>query len=359
MGRFWISALALVAGTCSLVYAQQAAVALYAAGRSLKDQGITLKAWGSGTAGETDATALEGNTSVRISTRNFFQGGTLIFGQPVNVSKEFDNKDNLLLLALRVADSTLVLGGGGTSGGIAGAGGSPTTAGAGGGGALAGEGGGESRGGRAGGGALAGGGQASGGRGGSLGQAGGSGGAQASGGQAASYAALKTLRLLVTTTDGKKSEAYLPITTSGSGQRGWRTVGVPLQAIAGFDRTNKIIKEVSISGDATATFYLGEMKVINDSTPLYVEPNHRELNLALGSEVEFIAYGQGGASVLKYTWNFGADAAGKAGTEVDAEGQVVKRKFRKPGTYTITLTVSDAYGLKKPYSTQIKVVVNP
>lgn len=357
MGRIWMTI--LVAAGCSLLYAQQATVALYTAGRSLKDQGITVKAWGSGTAGETDETALEGNSSVRISTRNFFQGGSLIFAQPVNVAKEFDNKDNLLLLALRVADSTLALGSGGTSGGIAGAGGSPTTAGAGGGGALAGEGGGESRGGRAGGGALAGGGQEGGSRGGSLGQAGGSVGGAPSGGQAATYAALKTLRLLITTTDGKKSEAYLPIATSGSGQRGWRTVGLPLQAIAGFDRTNKVIKEVSISGDATATFYLGELKVISDSTPLYVEPNHRELNLALGSEVEFIAYGQGGASVLKYTWNFGADAEGKPGTEVDAEGQVVKRKFRKPGTYTITLTVSDAYGLKKPYSTQIKVVVNP
>ncbi len=44
---------------------------------------------------------------------------------------------------------------------------------------------------------------------------------------------------------------------------------------------------------------------------------------------------------------------------MDAEGQIVKRKFRVPGEYTITLTISDAFGLKQPFQTTIKVTVNP
>jgi hypothetical protein len=97
------------------------------------------------------------------------------------------------------------------------------------------------------------------------------------------------------------------------------------------------------------------MRVVNDTTPIRGDVNQTNLNLALGDEIEFIAHGMGGSSVLKYTWDF--DSAD--GIQVDAEGQVIKRKFRKPGDYTITLTVTDAYGLKAPYSTTIKAKVNP
>jgi PKD repeat protein len=161
--------------------------------------------------------------------------------------------------------------------------------------------------------------------------------------------------VIVTTTDGLKSEAYIPVSTSSGGTRGWKNVAVPLQALAGFDRTNKIVKEVAFSADATTTFYVGDIRVVNDATPLRAEPNARNLNLALGDEYVFSASGQGGSSILKYTWDFDD----KDGVDVDAEGQSVRRKFRKAGTYTITLTVADYFGLKQPYTTTIKAVVNP
>ena len=163
------------------------------------------------------------------------------------------------------------------------------------------------------------------------------------------------MRMVITTTDGLRSEAYVPISSGGNNANGWKQVGVPLQAIAGFDRTNKIVKEVAFAGDATSTFFVGEMRILNDATPLYVEPNVRDLNLALGDEVEFMAFGTGGASILKYAWDFDSSD----GVQTDAEGQVIKRKFRKPGKYTITLTVSDIFGLKKPFSTTIQAEVNP
>jgi PKD repeat protein len=79
------------------------------------------------------------------------------------------------------------------------------------------------------------------------------------------------------------------------------------------------------------------------------------MNLALGDEVSFSAAGFGGSTVLKYSWDFDD----KDGIQEDAVGQSVRHKFRKPGTYTITLTIADAYGLKKPYTTTMKAVVNP
>ncbi|RYG27897.1 PKD domain-containing protein, partial [bacterium] len=109
--------------------------------------------------------------------------------------------------------------------------------------------------------------------------------------------------------------------------------------------------------------YVGEVKVVNDATPIRGEISARlrngsvrkqGLNLANGDEVDFVGSGMGGSSVLKYTWDFNeAD-----GIDADAEGQVVKRKFRKAGTYTVTLTVSDYFGLKEPYKTTLKVTVN-
>ena len=165
----------------------------------------------------------------------------------------------------------------------------------------------------------------------------------------------ETMRVIVTTTDGKKSEAYIPVSTSGSGDKGWKSVAVPLAAISGFDRTNKVIQAIAFSGDATTSFHIGDIRVVSDATPLRVEPNARTINLALGDEFTFVASGTGGSSILRYTWDF--DEAD--GVDVDAEGQVVTRKFRKSGTYKVTLTVSDFFGLKQPYSTTLTAKVNP
>jgi len=314
---------------------------LYAPGRSVKDQGISLTNWGSGTIAETDETALEGTTSVRVSTRNYFQGGRIAF-QPIDLASATGNKDNLLMFHIKVADDASS--GSGSSAGP-GKGGMAPGLGAGGGGGRRG-GGGSGR-------AAGDGGESSGpnrGPGGDGGSPRGGGG----GGEALKALPLKTLRVIITTTDGLKSEAYVPVTNNAN-KDGWRQFALPLQAISGFDRTNKTVKEIALSGDATGTFWIGEIRVINDSTPIQGDVNVRELNLALGDEVELAAYGFAGASSLVYSWDFDSSD----GIQVDAEGQYIRRRFRKAGNFVITMTVSDKYGLKQPYSTTINVLVNP
>lgn len=166
---------------------------------------------------------------------------------------------------------------------------------------------------------------------------------------------MKTIRLIVTTSDGKKSEVFVPVENAMASSHGWKSVSIPLQAITGFDRTNKVISEVSFSADATTTFYIGDMRVVNDTTPIRGDVNIHTLNLALGDSFTFVASGTGGSSPLKYTWDFDD----KDGIQVEAEGRAITRRFRKPGTFTITMTVADKYGLKTPYSTTLKVTVNP
>ncbi|GMV87881.1 MAG: hypothetical protein AMXMBFR81_08120 [Chthonomonas sp.] len=331
----------LAAGSLSAVSFGQA-ITIYNPTRSIADQQIMVRPWGSGTISETQEVAYEGTSSIRFFTRNYFQGGSLIFGSPTDLSSQFANKANLLQVIYRTADGSMTFGGGPPRGGIPGGGGPP----GGFGGPPGGFGGPPGAGGQLGRGQQ-------GGRGGaSQGDAGG--GPTGGGFAAAGAATFGMFRVVVTTTDGLKSEAYIPASTS-AGRDGWRSVGVPLQAIKGFERTNKIVKEVTFSGDQSATIYLGELRVVSDETPITGEPNRREWNLSLGQEIELWAAGYGGSSALRYTWDFDA----RDGVTEDAEGQLIKRKFRKDGEYTVTLTISDKYGLKAPFQTTIKVVVNP
>jgi hypothetical protein len=320
---------ALTAGTP----APLAADVLYNPVREIKDQTISVVGWGSGTISETDETAFEGTRSIRISTRNFFQGGKLTYGTPIDLAAQASNRNNLLRIVYKPADGSTVLGGGmGMPGGGKGSpfGGASAPGGMG----------------MPGGMGLPGGGGAKGGLGGPGGQG------------RNDEKELKMIRVIVTTTDGKKSEAYLPVGSSvATGDRGWKQVSVPLQAIAGFDRTNKIVQSLSFSADVTTTFYVGDLRVVDDATPIRGDFNPRQFNRQLGAEVIFAASGQGGSSVLKYTWDF--DEADGSDSNVDAEGQFAKRKFRKAGVYTITLTVQDYFGLKAPFKVKGKATINP
>ena len=319
---------------------------LYRPGVPLTEQSITVKSWGGGICTETDDTAYEGAKSVRITTRNFYQGGTFMFGKNVDLATSFVDKNNLLRVTFKSLDSAT-----GSSGFGGGAGRPPSGPGG--------------LGGGGGGGGAAGAGSDGGGAGGQ-GPKGGPGGGSGMGGGSSAPQTLKSIRLIITTTDGKRSEAILPAATSSSNDRGWKQAGIPLQAIRGFDSTNKIIKSIGFAGDVSTAFYIGDMRVLNDKTPVRGEPNFRTLQTFKNAENVFSATGFGGSSVLKYTWDFD-DADG---IQVDAEGQAVRYKYRiasddaanpgsirKDGVFIVTLTISDAYGLKEPYSTQIKVKV--
>src|SRR5207253_8121001 len=115
---------------------------------------------------------------------------------------------------------------------------------------------------------------------------------------------IKTVRLIVTTTDGKKSEIYVPVGTSQPEGNGWRSIAVPLQAISGFDRTNKTVSDISVSTDTLATLYVGALEIVSDTTPVTGEVNVKSLNLARGDEVVLRARGEGGSSVLVFQWDF-------------------------------------------------------
>jgi hypothetical protein len=307
----FVSLAALALGAAAM-----AQTVLYEGISSLADQKMKVSGWGAGIVTETSEAAFEGTSSVRISTRNFFQGGRLNYDNPVNLSGMFDNKANLLMFTLNVPKGTTS--GGTTTPGAPGAGGS--------------------------GGSSAG-----------IADGGGRGAAGGTQTATATPAGANRIRVVIQTSDGMLSETFLDISDSDADPRGWRRIGVPLSAINGFGRTNKQITSITFSAGEAITFYVGQIKILDDTTPIYAEPtNSRELELGLNDTVTFAANGSGGATRLIYTWDFD----NKDGVQVDAEGRSVKHRFRVSGDFVVTLTARDAYGLKAPYSTTIKVHVN-
>ncbi len=361
---------ACLAGGLYALSGAQSGPGIYLAGHTIKDQGITLKPWGSGTIAETDEVAFEGTTSVRIYSRNYFQGGALTFSKPVDVSKQFDLPNDLLEITFRTADSGLVIpgakpgakpsggdgeggggGGRGRRGGGGGAGGALVAPGAGMGIGLPGTfpammllgfqrrpGGGGGGGGEGGGGGAAQGGNG-----------------QPAPGQPQPIGQVENIRIIITTTDNLRSEFYVPIASSFSGDRGWRSTAFPLSAISGFGRTNKIIKEISISTDGQATMFIGNMRIVTDTTPISGDTNVSTINVGLGEKILLSARGFAGSTLLLYEWDFDD----KDGIQIDATGPNVVRQFNKPGTYTITVTIRDQFGQKKAATKTIVATVNP
>jgi hypothetical protein len=261
---------------------------IYAAGQTIAAQGIKVENWGGGFITETNELPDSKNPCLRISTRNFFSGGMLLFDTPVNLSEACVPHENLLAFTFRPADLSVVLG-------------KP---------------------------------------------------------EASSPSALgswTTLRCILTMEDGLNTEMYIPLDTNDAQENGWRTVGIPLRAFPSIVTSLCRLKKIMLTGNTAGTFYLSDIQVIKDPTPIQGRILSHETNVALGDDVTFSAEGSDGSSVLRYEWSFNP----KKWSQVDAVGKIVAHKFSIPGTYPVTLIISDIYGLKKPFIARTQVTVNP
>lgn len=296
--------LTFVAITAAAVLSGQGTVSLSLyAGQPLANGTITLSPWGGGAIEESAGQVIAGSHSLLIRTATYFQGGTITFSSPISVAQYAANPENLLQVSVYIARAAAPTGGGAAMGGSG------------------------------------------------MAVGGGTGATQ----PAARAKQMENLRVVIRTTDGKLSEAYYPLATAAGTVERWRRLGIPLAKIPGFSRTNKEIASVSFSGDAPAHFFLGELRVVTDQTPIQGELSHRELNLGRGQEVTLWATAEAGFSILEYAWDFDA----RDGIQDEAVSQVIVHRFRVPGEYTVTCTIRDVYGIKEPWRGTIRVTVNP
>ncbi|MER3475240.1 MAG: hypothetical protein C4335_14750 [Armatimonadota bacterium] len=355
------------------------------------DAGLVLSGWGSGDVRESGEAVYMGSTSLQIVTQSFYQGGRILLQQPVSLSAFAGNPASYLVFQVRLPRGTGSLYAGGYGRGVGMPGmpgvpgmGAPEMGG------LAGP-----RGGRAGG-AIIGAGRATGRTGGMLGGMtgppmggpgmGGVPGAPGTGtgrrtggitggapgmpgygyggyggyrGGYGGYAApttttrvMKQMRVVLVTTDGKQYEAVAPFEPPLTDQEGWFPIGVALGAFKGLS-PNAQIKEIRVFGDAYGTFYVGEIRVATDPTPITGDAGEEQI-VAANDLVRLEARASAGITPLKYSWDFDASD----GIQEDAVGRVVTTRYRKPGEYIVTLTVTDVYGLKKPFVATTKITVN-
>jgi hypothetical protein len=315
----WLTGLAV--GLASAGFAD---ATLYA-GQPTENAGITLRSWGAGTIEDSTETTFVGSRSIKVLTRGMLSGGWVVFSTPIDLRADVNAPDKAMRFTLRFA---------GTSGGAGGPGF--------GGGGLLGEGGGP---------------QAPGGFGGP--------GAPAGGGQTITPT-LRELRLIIETSDGKRTETVVPLQNLRTDESGWQSLSVPLRAIAGLRETNGQIAKIGFFGDTTGVFYIGEIRTLSEGGALqgymaiqntfgsvFTSRSQERLSIASGDELIFFGVAENVSTPVEYRWSFGDDPS-----QVDGTGQVVRRRFPKRGNYTVHLTIADPLGVRPPATAKIQIQVN-
>jgi hypothetical protein len=331
----WLTGLAV-----GLAGAGFADATLYA-GQPTENAGITLRSWGAGSIEDSTETTFVGSRSLKVLTRGMLSGGWLVFNTPVDLRADLNAPDKAIRFTLRFA---------GASGGAAGGAGGP-----------------QAPGGIGGSGAPRGG-PGFGGEGGGPDAPGGFGGpgAPAGGGAQTTTPTLRELRLIIETSDGKRTETMLPLQNLRTDELGWQSLSAPLRSIAGLRETNGQIAKIGFFGDTTGVFYIGEIRTLSEGGALqgymaiqntfgsvFTSRSQERLSIASGDELIFFGVAEGVSAPVEYRWSFGDDPS-----QVDGTGQVVRRRFPKRGNYTVHLTIADPQGVRPPATARIQIQVN-
>lgn len=319
--RFLIAAVTVV-GLATVAVAQQAAVTLPIFRGQIGDAGnVRIGPWGSGRADVNNEARLVGQSAIRVTTQNFFAGARLDFPRPVNLSPAFGRDSTYIRFQLRFPGGQTPAGSG--------------FAGGGGGGDLGLEGGGR-------GGASFGGGPGFG-----TGQG--------------VVAPFKRMRFVFTMADGSTYEATRDLDIPPTDEADdYIPLSIPLAALLkknGDDLPiptgqGALLSRIAVFGDRAGQFFIGEITVITDQTDIVVQPLQDQIAF-VNNTLTFVGEAEGGATSLKYLWDFDASD----GIQDDAEGRVVFKTFPRAGKYKVTLTVVDVDGFKRPSTTSIELDV--
>ncbi len=133
----------------------------------------------------------------------------------------------------------------------------------------------------------------------------------------------------------------------------WVRIAVPLSKFKLPEGTTEFrLKRLIITSDLPATFYLGEIRLVTDSSPIKVGALSSQ-TVAVYDEVLFDPQVEGGVSSLKYAWDFDSTN----GIQAEQSGRVGRFIYTRGGDFTVTLTVSDADNIKDPVTVKTTVTV--
>ncbi|HLJ54277.1 MAG TPA: hypothetical protein VKT77_04505 [Chthonomonadaceae bacterium] len=305
-------------------------------GDSLQTSGISLGAWGSGSVETDTSKVFNGTESIKLVTHGLYQGGAINLTRPVNLGPYLGNKANYLTVALYVPPPINNPGGPGGGGiGSPSVGGSPGLSG------YPGYGGGSS------------GGPYGGGKGPGLG-----GGGQI---QTQKNRKLENLRIVMVSTGGKTIEAMLPL-ENATEEEGWKILSIPVALIPNLTADDAQIQSLRLFGDAPTTLNVGSIGVVEDNSPIQLEPINDKTVQRL-ARYQYLATASAGVTPLVFSWDWNA----ADGIQDETRGHNVTHVFRRASVddqgrttdFVVTVTVSDLYGIKAPAKTSFKVHVTP
>jgi hypothetical protein len=177
----------------------------------------------------------------------------------------------------------------------------------------------------------------------------------ASGATSDTSISVKQLRLVFTFDDGKLTEVYVPVYRFYHSQGQWHAYAISIAKMPKFGDSSGKLSAIGFYADIPTTLYVGEIFVAADRTPIGGEIYSQYTNVARDDEIPFTVTSEGGDTDLRYYWDWDASD----GIQPDSEGPFVWHRFRVPGEVTVTLTIADAYGVKQPFTTTMKITVNP
>lgn len=161
---------------------------------------------------------------------------------------------------------------------------------------------------------------------------------------------LNYLRAVITTPSGTTSECIRAVPTPLQNAI-WITMGFPLSnfALSAQDAAHLSISRVVIAGDTTAKAYLGYVRLTTDSKP-FAAVIQGDTDLTPSVPGNYMFFLDSGSSNVKWDWTIDDGSPAE-------HGVTLTHQFAKPGVYHVGLTVTDIDGIKAPFTTSIKVVV--
>ncbi len=163
------------------------------------------------------------------------------------------------------------------------------------------------------------------------------------------------LRVVLLTDKGQIDSGALDTATAVTGNPDWLRLVVPLSQFAvPADLTGAKLLGVMLAGNAEGTFNLGQLYLKEEQPPLVAKiEGERAIVVKEGQKVQVKAAPQPGDTKADYNWDI--DFSNGLGT--DALGPTATVEYAKEGVYLVTLQVADPTGARETRVDQILVVV--
>lgn len=160
------------------------------------------------------------------------------------------------------------------------------------------------------------------------------------------------MRFVFVSDSGESVEAIEP-TSALDPDDLWMRVVVPLNKFKVKEGLPEFrMKRLLVFTDIASTLYMGSLKLTTDDSPIKVDPLDPR-TVAIMDPQFFSASASGGVSSLAYAWDFDSSN----GVQADSTEKVSKYTYSKGGEYTVSLTVSDADGIKEPVTVSTVIEV--